>query len=255
MYFKKCMHTIFPYACACCTCETDDLICNNCAGQLFKDKQKSPLTPVICNVCAHPLDIVTTNYINNNAKNICPACLNNNYVFVHTTALFLFNVQSKLILYAIKNGHINLLRYLSRLAAEKYKQNLNVLTLNKPDLIIPVPIHTKRLYQRGYQQTLYIAKIASKILNIPYTNFVAYIPNNIDNMQRKQKMLNREQRYQGLKWHIQQTEEAKYLIQHKHVLLVDDVMTTGATLNTLAELLLENGASSIQNLILARTPE
>jgi predicted amidophosphoribosyltransferase len=49
--------------------------------------------------------------------------------------------------------------------------------------------------------------------------------------------------------------QVKYLIQHKHLLLVDDVMTSGATLNTLAEFLLSNGASSVQNVILARTAE
>ncbi len=211
----------------------------------------------MCSVCAHPL-LVNFDHKNQYQNTLCPACASNNYVFTHTTTLLPFNVQSKLMLYAVKNGHISLLKHLSYLLANKYQNKLKLNLLNnQPDLIIPIPIQEKRLYQRGYQQTLHMAKILSAVLHIPYANFIVSIPklkltNNIFySKQRKQKMLNRFERYQGLLWHIDKNKQT--YIQNKNILLVDDVMTTGATLNTLSELLLAQGCKSVQNIILART--
>lgn len=100
------------------------------------------------------------------------------------------------------------------------------------NLIIPVPLHKKRKRSRGYNQSDYIAKGLSKVINIPYDrkNLVR-IAYNESQISRK-----RSERFENVK-DIFQIKHPEGLIG-KHILLVDDVLTTGATLEACSSLLL-----------------
>jgi ComF family protein len=107
------------------------------------------------------------------------------------------------------------------------------------ECIVPVPLHQDRLRQRGYNQSDYFAKGMATLLDIPrYNHCVARIKNT--NTQTKK---NKIERYQNLMEAFRIVDP--HVINSKHALLVDDVITTGATLEACALSLLSAGAKEI----------
>ena len=101
------------------------------------------------------------------------------------------------------------------------------------DIIIPVPLHPKRRHQRGYNQSEMIAQGLSKIIQKPsFNNALIRIENTTTQTQKS-----RTERFENVKnaFKVKQL----HLLQGKHLLLVDDVLTTGATLEACALKLLE----------------
>jgi ComF family protein len=103
-------------------------------------------------------------------------------------------------------------------------------------IIMPVPLHPDKLNKRGYNQSDYFAQGLSSILNIPWqsTCFQRIKPTISQTGQTK---LNRLQNLANAFY-----VEDKQYIQGQHILLVDDIITTGATLEACAAVLLEAGA-------------
>lgn len=117
---------------------------------------------------------------------------------------------------------------------EWYGQDLANTRFSKIDCIVPIPLHPKRHYQRGYNQSLKIANGLAKTMNKPIlTGAVQRIVNTTTQTKTKSKI----DRFENVKnaFHIAQRE----LLKDKHILLVDDVITTGATVEACATQLLE----------------
>ena len=94
--------------------------------------------------------------------------------------------------------------------------------------IIPVPMHSSKLHKRGYNQADYIAQGISRVTGIPIAhNVVAVMPHDT---QTRKSIYDRWKNTQGLFDAVNTTE-----LENKHVLLVDDVVTTGATLLSCAK--------------------
>ncbi|WP_231458866.1 MULTISPECIES: ComF family protein [unclassified Pedobacter] len=113
------------------------------------------------------------------------------------------------------------------------------------DLIIPVPLHRKKLRIRGYNQSSFIAEGVAEKMNIPLDEKIL-VRNTSTESQTKKSRYNR---YENMKdvFGIAYQE----LIKGKHILLIDDVITTGATLEACANTLLENGAEKVSIAALA----
>src|SRR5690554_6606003 len=101
------------------------------------------------------------------------------------------------------------------------------------DLIIPVPLHKKRLRWRGYNQSEYFARGLASALSIS-VNTDALV--RTDNSRSQTKSKTRWERFENMQGIFQVTNPA--LLKGKHVLLVDDVLTTGATLDACSVFLL-----------------
>ncbi len=117
----------------------------------------------------------------------------------------------------------------------------------RPDVVMPVPLHRKRLRQRGFNQSLLLAHGVSERSAILLS---------FDNLQRirftrPQVELSGEERMRNVSGAFALRHPAE--VEGKQVLLIDDVYTTGATLSECAEVLKEAGASSVIALTLART--
>lgn len=113
-------------------------------------------------------------------------------------------------------------------------------------VIVPVPLHPNRLRERGYDQTLLLAKALARLSGIPCHH---------TSLRRQrdtpmQKLLDREARRANLLDAFACDDKA---LAGQHVLLIDDVLTTGATLSVLTEVLLNAGATTVQALVIART--
>jgi ComF family protein len=113
------------------------------------------------------------------------------------------------------------------------------------DLLLPVPLHPQRLRERGFNQALLLTKELSRRTGIPYLKTI---------LKKKkptlpQVNLSGMEREKGLREAFHVTEKEELL--GKSVLLVDDVYTTGATVNECSKVLLKGGAEKVNVLTLA----
>lgn len=118
--------------------------------------------------------------------------------------------------------------------------------LQSYDTIISVPISKKRMKERGYNQSLLIAKKLSREVNIPLQANCLFKTKNII----EQSKLNREQR----KENIQNVYELKngIILNNKRILLIDDIYTTGSTVNECAKILQQAKPEKIDVLVVAK---
>ncbi len=115
------------------------------------------------------------------------------------------------------------------------------------DIIIPVPLHEEKLKKRGFNQSLLIADSISKLTSIPISK-----NNLVKNKKTPPQIgLSKHQRIKNLKGSFAVTSLPE--ICEKSILLVDDIMTTGATLDTCASELKKVGVKEVYGLTLART--
>jgi len=140
------------------------------------------------------------------------------------------NISQKLI-HGIKyKGKTKLGKYLGACMA-----NMNKEKLQDIDMIVPIPIHWRRRFQRGYNQSEVIAKGIASVINRPIdTNVIKRVRS-----KTTQTKLGREVRWENVKSSFEIVEGGH--LQGKNILLVDDVVTTGATSSICCDLLREKG--------------
>ena len=129
----------------------------------------------------------------------------------------------------------------------KYEQQLHFqnllagallqLRLPKIQAIVPMPISTERLLERGYNQSLVVAKIMSKQLDIPIWQPITRL------QQHSQKGLSRLERIDNIEQQFQISTTSK--LRYRRVLILDDVVTTGSSLHALKQKLEELGCQKI----------
>lgn len=163
----------------------------------------------------------------------------------HTKALFKFDKQDIVqnIIHNIKyKNHQKSLRQLGQYYGQICQRNPFPTT---PDLLIPVPLHPKRLLQRGYNQSLLLAQGMAATLQIPCNPHVLLRRKNTTTQTTK----NKKERIKNMQNAF--TVSVPTQIQHQHLLLIDDVVTTGATLKSCAHALLNAGAREVSIAVLA----
>lgn len=115
-----------------------------------------------------------------------------------------------------------------------YVEDLKELKLKTPfDMIIPVPLHSRKFKERGYNQVTTFGKALAKGLQIPYNDSILY-RKKYSKTQSKKNFLGRSENIENA-FDISSTEDN----QNKHFLIVDDVLTTGATLEACSRALLK----------------
>lgn len=114
------------------------------------------------------------------------------------------------------------------------------------DAIIPVPLHAKRKKERGYNQSEMIGKGISEVLKVPQLTDV-FLRNEYT---KTQTQMTREERWKNVSGKF--VVEKSHLIENKHILLVDDVVTTGSTLEASGDILLNVKGLSLSIAVLAK---
>ena len=117
------------------------------------------------------------------------------------------------------------------------------------DIIIPVPLHKKRLLKRGYNQASLIAQKLAQEFDKTYLSHALVRTRHTVS----QGHFSFEQRQKNVKGAFEVLPKAKIKLQGKNVLLVDDVITTGSTINACAKELLKAKVKSVCVLAVART--
>ncbi len=133
-----------------------------------------------------------------------------------------------------------------RVLADLLKNHLSKSRLLAPDLIVPVPLHVNRLSERGFNQATELARMLAGSLSIPMSTDLCQRQKDTP----QQSALSASRRRKNLRNAFSVTADP----QANRIAIVDDVVTTGATVNALARVLKERGVKHIQVWSVARTP-
>lgn len=203
--------------------------CVSCEKKLFENEN------VICPLCLTTLSPASDerNEIEFSNKFFNKKFIENSF------SKFVFEKEKGLqkIIHELKyRQRFNVGIYLGELTGEALKKYLDEWMI---DLIIPVPLHPAKKAERGYNQSDYIAKGVSAKLNIPYsTKIIKRKKHTVS--QTKLDSFKRESNVQDA-FSIKNRKK----IHNKNILLIDDVITTGATINSCGEILKKEGANII----------
>lgn len=231
---KLLVNTMFLQNIKCVVCEkelaenTHFSLCEKCVKTLPKNNGK------ICLRCGEPIFSM--------AK-FCLHCKHNPPVFTkcYSPLLYKFPV-TKLIKDFKYNNQQFLSKTLGNFLVESYI--INNLTC---DLVLPVPLFKSREKKRGFNQSLLLALQLKEKLNLTVEGEVLIRVKNT----KTQTTLTKEQREQNVSSAFVVTDKSK--VKNKTVLVVDDVYTTGSTLNECAKVLFKAGAKKVHCLTLAHT--
>lgn len=229
------MLSLLPSCCALCAAATSDAICSACRLQYGSRRRQR------CPQCAMPLASGEAD------TPVCGACLKNPPAFDATVVAVDYAAPLDQLVLALKFG--------SRLAlAPLFSEMLRDALLQQrnralPTLLTAVPLSRQRLTERGFNQALEIAKPLSRALGI------ALLPAAACRLRdtQAQAMLRPQERRKNIRHAFGVPAEAIDRIQGQHIGIVDDVITTGETLNELAATLKRFGATRVTNLVFART--
>jgi len=117
---------------------------------------------------------------------------------------------------------------------------------NQADIIVPVPLHPKRLRERGYNQSTFFANGLARSMKLPVVEHCITRRKATESQTHK----NRYERYENMLETFAANDAEAFA--GRHVLLVDDVLTTGATLEACANALLEGGAAKVSAVTIAK---
>jgi len=235
MEFQSTLFQFFlPPQCPCCERlleEDQQGFCSNCLSEIRW------IEPPFCSICGIP-------FISKEVESHpCGACVTHRKYFTMARAWGAFEGSLQEAIHRWKyEGKTRLTHFF----AEWMVKGLNrYWEPDSLDLLIPVPLYTQRLRERGFNQALLLVKELSRRTGIPYRKTI---------LQKKkptipQVNLSGAEREKGLRgaFHIIRNEE----LLGKSVLLVDDVYTTGATVNECSKVLLRGGAERVDVLTLA----
>ncbi len=118
--------------------------------------------------------------------------------------------------------------------------------INSPDLVVPVPLHLKRVKERGFNQSALLAKELGRKLGLP----VCYDILVRGKWTEPQTRLNRGQRLKNVRGAFEAPDAQR--VRNRRILLIDDVFTTGETLSECARTLRKKGASEVHALTVTR---
>lgn len=207
-FLKQINNAILLQKCALCGALSHDSVCEKC-------EQILPRPEHLCQRCAKPLFQHHT---------ICGDCLRFPPAFDEIKPVFFYQYPLDRLIMAAKYGeNFGVLKQLGAWMVEHFKHE------KKPDVLIPVPSHLNDLKKRGFNQAVELAKWIHKDLNIPLNTNIC----NCIKQKRPQAGLSAKERHQN----VRSVFAVKNVPPHwQHLVIIDDVVTTGATVNEIARL-------------------
>ena len=226
----------FPPQCLLCntsfTPENSRYFCNKCYDDFSFIKNP------VCEKCGLPFQT------QEGADHLCGQCITGKHFFDKARSVSTYDGTLRKALHGFKYNEKSLLsKPLSQILAA-YGENL--LNQKEYDAIVPVPLHSKRLRQRGYNQALILAKTAGKAWGIKV---------DIKSLERvkwtiPQTVLSKNERQKRIRGSFSCSPER---VRDKNLLIIDDIYTSGSTVSECARILKKNGALKVDVLTFART--
>ena len=228
------LDSLLPPQCLCCNAVVDSpgSLCAACFARF------TFITPPVCECCGIPFDGSIIDDL------ICGACLKDRPVFAHARAAFIYDGDSRALVLKLKHGDrtdaaVHLARWLQRTGSDLIAQC---------DVMVPVPLHRWRLFMRTYNQAALLANALGRLTGKPVD------PDALTRIKPtpSQGRLDRAARRRNVERAFAVNRPP--VVAGRRVLLIDDVLTSGATAGACARTLLNAGASSVDALVLARVP-
>ncbi len=218
-------HTLLPQNCILCGgLSLHEQLCPGCMQDMPWLRGHS------CPVCALPT----------NAGEVCGRCLGQTPHFDATFSPLAFDFPVNKLIHALKyHRQLSIADLLANAIVRKIAGN------EKPDFILPMPLHASRLKQRGFNQAHEIARRIAHILDLPLESEVALRVRPTES----QAGLSLELRKRNVRGAFVTTRE----LRGATIAIIDDVMTTGATLNELAQTLKRADAGRVECWVASRT--
>ncbi len=204
--------------------------CLTCSEPLVKGED------LVCTACGYALPQTT---YHQELDNVVAQKFYGRVPIRYALALYKFRKAGKVqtLLHYLKYKHKPTL---GKVLGRRYGTILKEAYLDKNfDLIIPVPLHSSKLRQRGYNQSDYFAQGLAEVLNVPWSNQCLKRTRATLTQTRKSQL----ERFKNVEGAFYITDAT--VVCAKHLLLVDDVITTGATLEACSAVLLAAGSREI----------
>jgi len=197
------------------------------------------LTDPLCQRCGIPME--------NTGESVCAHCLAEPPGYGQARAAFVYEEGSRDLILRLK--HADALAGVPVLS--HWLQRPGAAMLRRADWLVPVPLHWRRLFQRRYNQSAELARALARISGVPA------LPDGLVRMRRtpSQGGLSRRQRQRNVRDAFAVPARHRSRIAGRQIVLIDDVMTTGATASACAAALLAAGAAGVDALCLARVEQ
>lgn len=221
---EKILAFVFPAKCPFCGTITngeDNAICETCLKNLPEIKEPR------CKKCGKPILVKEKEY--------CYDCTKTEHFFEEGRSIWIHKPPITTAIYALKYKNKRI--YAKTFGSMLYIRYGTYLIKHKIDLIIPIPLHEKRRKRRGFNQAELIAIQLGKYTRIPVDlTSLTRVHETI-----AQKNLNDRKRKQNIKGAF----AAKRAVKGKRIVLIDDIYTTGATIDEAARKLRRAGAEKV----------
>lgn len=227
--FQKILVLLYPNRCPVCDrIVQDTLICPACVGRLRYISQP------FCYRCGKP--------VAHDAQEYCPDCAGKKHEFEQGRTVFLYQGPMRGILYRYKYGNRrDYTEFLAREAASRYGEWVRRLHV---DVVVPIPLSKKRLRRRGYNQADLFARRFSELCGLKYdAGLLVRIRNTVP-----QKQLSVQERKNNLK---NAFKMSRNVVNLKRILLIDDIYTTGSTIDAAALALKQAGVRDVFSLCIS----
>jgi len=227
-----CWHILWPRICPCCltdlAMDAEKPLCPDCAAKLRLSE------PPYCLRCAEPLP---------SGPRLCPGCRKLNGACRLIRGAFLYKEPAVSLIHSFKyrgnrTAAVSAGGWMGRLWP-RFPE------LAQADLLVPVPLSPRRLRERGYNQALLLAEEASKWCGISCAEVLDRVRNT-----RPQWRLGRQQRQENVAAAFGLKPAAR--VEGLNIVLIDDVCTTGSSLEACARILLDAKAKTVSAYVLAR---
>lgn len=240
--------TLFPADCRICGAPLINIsrlpVCEDCLGAM------RPINVGVCSICGEGL-VSGHVFANEQTDPRCGLCQRTEPPFLKAAAYGSYDGGLRELIHLLKYEQVRpAANVLGRMLAEVIA-GLNQSFKDAPLLVVPVPLHTRKLRQRGFNQAELIASAAMKLkpageqLTIE-TGVLARLRET-----KSQIGLTRHQRRENMRGAFRVTNPA--LVEGREILLVDDVFTTGTTVSECARVLRRAGAAKVWVATVART--
>jgi ComF family protein len=232
---------VFPAPCRICTRILDTgtriPLCQDCLEAI-----QQPLREPLCSKCGRP--VVSAAVAEGISLPLCHLCRKGVYAFDEARSFGAYTPRMSRAILLLKYGHVTPLgSWFAQLLAYSIRKQLPDFNA---DAVVPVPLDRARYRERGYNQAELIAKPLAGILGIPFRSYLLVRTRPRPNHLR----LTRRERWETVRGAYAPCERAP--VDNLRVLLVDDVFTTGATLDACSRALKGAGAARVVGLTVAR---
>lgn len=200
------------------------LICPSCIKLITPLDEKKGTKCRICN-----------SYLYESSVDICYSCINQTYQFKKNTSLYYYNnpIIKELVHLLKFTSDTSAVFDISFLLKDKIQ---NYISIRKYDIITITPVSRKTMKKRGFNQV-------ALILNLCKVDFIEILIRR--EHEERQSELTAEERKEKIVGQFDLIKNRKNLIKNKNILLVDDIFTTGNTVNEISKILIKNGAVSV----------